>query len=132
VFAYEKDYAAVQELLRTAKPSRQTLNAFLRAAIEKKDRSKVKELLAAGADANYEYGIGYDHKDIKSIVLILAVQSGDAAIVQMLLAAGANPNLKGLLYGSEHGLKFGTALEAAEISKNAEVISLLRKAATYP
>ena len=132
VFAYEKDHAAIQELLRKAKPNRQTLNAFLRAAIAKKDRPRVKELLAAGADANYEYLIGYDHKDIKSTVLILAVKTGDVAIVQMLLAAGANPSLKGLLYGSESGLKFGTALEAAEDSKNAEVISLLRKAAASP
>lgn len=122
----------LQELLRKAKPSRQTLNAFLRAAIAKKDRPKVKELLAAGADANYEYPIGYDHKDIKSTVLILAVKTGDVAIVQMLLATGANPSLKGLLYGSESGLKFGTALEAAEDSKNAEVMSLLRKAAASP
>jgi ankyrin repeat protein len=129
VFAYEKDHAAIQELLRKAKPSRQTLNAFLRVAVTKKDRAKVKELLAAGADANYEYSIGYDHKDIKSTVLILAAKSGDAAVVQMLLTAGANPSLKGLLYGSESGLKFGTALEAAEDSKNAEIISLLRKAA---
>ena len=129
VFAYEKDHAAIQALLRKAKPSRQTLNAFLRAAIAKKDRPKIRELLAAGADANYEYSIGYEHKDIKSTVLILAVKTGDATIVQMLLTAGANPSLKGLLYGSEHGLKFGTALEAAENSKNAEVISLLRKAA---
>src|SRR5205085_12437032 len=48
VFAYENDHADVQELLR-GKPSRQTLNAFLRAAIAKKDPAKVKELLGAGA-----------------------------------------------------------------------------------
>jgi len=134
VFAYENDHPAIQELLKNARPSRQTVNAFLRAAIEKKDRAKVKELLGAGANANYEYPISYEYQDVKSNVLILAAKSGDATIVQMLLAAGANPNLKGLIYGSESGLKFGTALDAAERSKNAEIIGLLRKAggATSP
>jgi len=127
VFAYEKDQAAIQELFRNAKPNRQTLNAFLRAAVEKKDAAKVKELLGKGADPNYEYAIGYEHKDIKRTVLILAAKTGDVAIVQMLLVAGANPNAKGLIYGSEHGLEYGTALEAA---KNADVINLLRKATT--
>ena len=126
VFAYEKDHTAIQPLLKKARPSRQTRNAFLLVAIEKKDRIKVKQLLAAGADPNYEYPIGYDHKTIKSTVLILAAQMEDAAIVQMLLTAGANPNSKGLLHGSEHGLKYGTAFDA---TKNSEVISLLQKAA---
>jgi FOG: Ankyrin repeat len=129
VFAYEKDHAGVQELLKQAKPDRQTLNAFLIPAIEKKDRVKVKELLSKGADANHEYAIGYEHKDIKRTVLILAAKTGDPAIVQMLLAAGANPNTKGLIYGSEHGLEYGTALQAA---KNPEVITLLQKAASSP
>ena len=80
----------------------------------KKDQAKVKELLKAGADANHEYAIGYRHPNIKRTVLILAAQMGDAAIVQMLLAAGANVDAKGLLHGSEHGLEYGTALEAAE------------------
>lgn len=129
VFAYEKDNVAIQELLKKAKPHRQTLNAFLRAAIEKKDSAKVKELLAKGADANYEYAIDYSHKDIKRTVLILAAKVDDPATVQMLLAAGANPNAKGLIYGSEHGLEYGTALEAA---KSPAVITLLQKAATAP
>jgi len=129
VFAYEEDHTAIQPLLKEARPSRQTRNAFLRVAVGKKDGVKVKQLLAAGADPNYEYAIGYDHKTIKSTVLILAAKMDDTAIVQMLLAAGANPNAKGLLYGSEHGLEYGTALEA---TKNAEVISLLQKAATKP
>lgn len=129
VFAYEKNQTAIEELLKKAKPSRQTLNAFLRAAVAKKDSTKVKQLLAAGADPNYEYAIGYDHPTIKSTVLILAVQTDDAAIVQMLLTAGANPNAKGLLHGSEHGLEYGTALEA---TRNAEIISLLQKAVTKP
>ena len=128
VFAYEKDHAAIQELLKNAKPRRPTLNAFLRVAIEKKDSAKVKELLAKGADANYEYAIDYTHKDIKRTVLILAAKKDDAGIVQMLLAAGANPNAKGLIYGSEHGLEYGTALEA---TKNPEVITLLRKATSH-
>ena len=126
ILAYEKDQAAIQELLKSKAKKRQpqpVLNAFLRAAIGKKDQAKVKELLKAGADANHEYAIGYRHPDIKRTVLILAAQMGDAAIVQMLLAAGANVEAKGLLHGSEHGLEYGTALEAA---KNADVINLLQ------
>ena len=129
LFAYEKDLTAIQSLLKRGArpPTRVELNAFLLAAVGKKDKLKVDELLKAGADANYEYSIGYDHKDIKSTVLIAAAQLGDPFIVQMLLAAGADVNAKGLLRGSEHGLEYGTALDAAQESKNAEVISLLRK-----
>ena len=130
ILAYEKDQAAIQELLKSKAKKRQprpVLNAFLRVAIGKKDQAKVKELLKAGADANHEYAIGYRHPDIKRTVLILAAQMGDAAIVQMLLAAGANVDAKGLLHGSEHGLEYGTALEAAESTQNAEVINLLRR-----
>jgi ankyrin repeat protein len=129
VFAYEKDQAAIQELLKKAAPSRQTLNAFLHVAVEKKDAGKVKELLAAGADPNYEYAYGYDHPTIKSTVLILAAKKADPAIVQMLLTAGANTNAEGLVYGSEHGLTYGTALDA---TNNVEVLNLLRKSATKP
>ena len=46
------------------------VNAFLRAAIGRKDEAKVKELLAAGADANHEYAIGYAYKNIKTNVLV--------------------------------------------------------------
>lgn len=126
ILAYEKDLTAIQELLKgqvNRRQPRPVLNAFLRAAIGKKDQAKVKALLKAGADANYEYAIGYDHPNIKRTVLILAAQIGDAAIVQMLLSAGANVDAKGLLHGSEHGLEYGTALDAAE---NVEVINLLR------
>ncbi|HEX3249143.1 MAG TPA: ankyrin repeat domain-containing protein [Pyrinomonadaceae bacterium] len=126
VIAYEKDLKEIQAMLpRTAKalPVR---NAWLRAAIQKKDPAKVRDLLKAGADANYEYAIGYDHRNIKSTVLILAVQTGNAAIVQQLLAAGANPNARGLLQGSEHGLEFGTAREAAQQSGNAAIIELFK------
>ena len=128
VLAYEKDQTATQELLKRKARKRQprpVLNAFLLAAIGKKDQLKVKELLKAGADANYEYAIGYRHRNIKSTALILAAQTGDPRVVQMLLAAGANVEAKGLLSGSEHGLEYGTALEAAESAKNAEVVSLL-------
>lgn len=126
ILAYEKDQTVIQELLKRKANKRQprlVLNAFLRAAVGKKDQAKVKELLKSGADANHEYAIGYRHPNIKQTVLILAAQMGDAAIVQMLLAAGANVEAKGLLHGSEHGLEYGTALEAA---KNADVINLLQ------
>ena len=126
ILAYEKDQPAIQELLKRKANRREpqlVLNAFLRAAVGRKDQAKVKELLKAGADANHEYAIGYDHPNIKRTVLILAAQMGDPAIVQMLLAAGANVEAKGLLHGSEHGLEYGTALEAA---KNVDVINLLQ------
>ncbi|HJS23338.1 MAG TPA: ankyrin repeat domain-containing protein [Pyrinomonadaceae bacterium] len=130
ILAYEKNQTAIQELLNRKAKRRQpqlVLNAFLLAAIGKKDQAKVKELLKAGADANYEYSIGYSHRNIKSNALILAAQMGDSSIVQMLLTAGANVEAKGLLHGSEHGLEYGTALEAAESTQNAEVINLLRR-----
>ena len=126
ILAYEKDQPAIQELLKRKANRREpqlVLNAFLRAAVGRKDQTKVKELLKAGADANHEYAIGYDHPNIKRTVLILAAQMGDPAIVQILLAAGANVEAKGLLHGSEHGLEYGTALEAA---KNVDVINLLQ------
>jgi ankyrin repeat protein len=126
ILAYEKDQPAIQELLKRKANRREpqlVLNAFLRAAVGRKDQAKVKELLKAGADANHEYAIGYDHPNIKRTVLILAAQMGDPAIVQILLAAGANVEAKGLLHGSEHGLEYGTALEAA---KNVDVINLLQ------
>lgn len=124
VFAYENDHPEIQALLKRTRKTHPTLNAFLRAAIKKKDQPKVKELLQAGADSNYEYAISYDHQDIKSTVLILAARTGDAAIVQMLLTAGANPTAKGLLSGSEHGLKYGTALDA---TKDSDILALLRR-----
>ncbi|HKY44235.1 MAG TPA: ankyrin repeat domain-containing protein [Pyrinomonadaceae bacterium] len=128
--AYNSDNAEIGKLLPLPSLKRQppnVLNAFLRAAIEKKDEAKVKELLTAGADPNHEYGISYNHKSIKRTVLILAAGVGHAGIVQLLLDKGANPNAKGLLYGSEHGLEYGTALEAAERSKHVEVAALLKK-----
>jgi ankyrin repeat protein len=125
VLAYEKDQTEIVALLKSAPPSPETVNAFLRVAVHKKDEAKVRELLAGGADANYEYTIGHKHPDIKTRVLIDAVRVGHVGIVQLLLARGADPNATGLIEGSEHGLKFGTALEATE---NAEIISLLRKA----
>ena len=124
VFAYEKDQATIQPLLKVKERRRPVLNAFLRAAIGKKDGAKVRELLKAGADPNYEYAISYDHQKIKSTVLILAAQMGDATIVKQLLAAGANVNAKGLLTGSEHGLEFGTPLDA---TKNPTILNLLRR-----
>jgi hypothetical protein len=88
----------------------------------------VKLLVAAGADPNHEYAIGYTHKTIKGRVLVLAASTGHAGIVQLLLNKGADVNAQGLISGSEHGLKYGTALEAAELSKKPEVVALLRKA----
>lgn len=123
IVAYEEGHVAVQESLKSWRPTQATRNAFLRAAVAQKDSAKVAELLKAGADPNYEYSIGHEHKKIKSTVLILAATVGDATIVEMLLAAGANPSVKGLVEGSEHGLKYGTALDAA---KNEEVTRLLR------
>jgi ankyrin repeat protein len=104
------------------------LNAFLRAAVRRSDEAKVRELLAKGADPNHEYAIGYTHKTIKRTVLVDAASMGQAGIVQLLLDKGADPNAKGLISGSEHGLTYGTALEAAELSKKPEVVALLRKA----
>ena len=54
---------------------------------------------------------------------------GHAGIVQLLLDKGADINAKGLISGSEHGLEYGTALQAAERSKKPEVVALLLKAA---
>lgn len=131
VLAYEKGLSEIEALSRRVDPVEMTpavRNAWLRAAIVKKDEPKVKELLAAGADANHQYAIGYRHPTVKRTVLIDAVKVGHTGIVQLLLARGADPSVKGLLHGSEQGLKFGTALDAAESSKNAEIIALLRNA----
>ncbi len=127
--AYEKGNPEIEKLLPLPSLKRQPvnmLNALLRSAIEKKDGAKVKELLAHGADPNHEYAISYDHKTIKRTVLILAARVGHPGIVQALLDKGANVKAQGLIYGSEHGLKYGTALEAAELSKQAEAAALLR------
>ncbi|HJU91483.1 MAG TPA: ankyrin repeat domain-containing protein [Pyrinomonadaceae bacterium] len=129
--AYESDNTELATLLPATSLKRQppnVLNAFLRAAVGKKDEAKVKESLAAGADPNHEYPISYNHKSIKKTVLILAASMGHPGIVQLLLDKGADPNAKGLIFGSESGLKYGTALDAAEASKHAEVAALLRKA----
>ena len=107
---------------------RDTLNAFLRAAVGRADEAKVRELLDDGADPNHDYPIAYTHKTVKRRLLVDAASIGHAGIVQLLLAKGADPNVKGFIAGSEHGLKFGTALEAAEFSKKPDVIALLRKA----
>ena len=131
VLAYVKGLSEIEALSRSALPVELTpavRNAWLRAAVRKKDELKVKELLAAGADANHRYAIGYRHPNVKTTVLIDAVKLGHAGIVQLLLARGADPSVEGLLYGSEHGLKYGTALEAAESSPNPEILALLRKA----
>ena len=130
ILAYEKDNAELAELLppKLKRPSRAVLNAFLRAAVGKNDEAKVKSLLAAGADPNHEFAIDYAHKSIKRTVLILAARMGHPGIVQLLLDKGANVNAKGLIFGSEHGLEYGTALQAAESWKHPEVAALLRKA----
>lgn len=131
ILAYEKDLIEIAALARgphTVDLTPAVKNAWLRAAVGKKDELKVKELLALGADANYKYAIGYRHPTIKTTVLIDAVKVGHAGIVHLLLAHGADPTMQGLLYGSEHGLKYGTPLDAAEASKNADVVALVRKA----
>ena len=131
ILIYASDKPEISALLPAPKVKRQPLNvrnAFLHAAIGKKDEARVRELLAAGADPNHEYAIGYEHKSIKCTVLILAASMGHPGIVQLLLDKGANVNAKGLIAGSEHGLEMGTALEAAEASKHAEVAALLKKA----
>src|SRR5688500_10577644 len=131
VLAYEKGLSEIEALSRSVDPTKITAadqNAWLRAAIAKKDELKVKKLLETGADANYKYAIGYRHPTVKRTVLIDAVKVGHLGIVQLLLARGADPSVEGLLHGSEHGLKYGTALDAAESSKNAEILALLRNA----
>jgi ankyrin repeat protein len=131
ILAYEKDNAEMAALLppKFRRQSQNVLNAFLRAAVSKKDEAKVKELLAAGADPNHEFAIDYAHKSIKRTVLILAARMGHLGIVELLLKKGANVNAKGLIFGSEHGLEYGTALDAAVSWKHPEVAALLRKAA---
>ena len=59
-------------------------------------------------------------------MLVLAAGLGHLGIVQLLLSKGADVNAKGLISGSEHGLNYGTALEAAEQAKKPEVVALLR------
>jgi ankyrin repeat protein len=130
--AYASGRSELEQLLpapqRFKHQPAKVLNAFLRAAIGRKDETKVKELLDAGADPNHEYAIGYMHKSVKERVLVVAAGLGHTGIVQLLLDKGADINAQGLISGSEHGLKYGTALEAAELSKKPEVVALLRKA----
>lgn len=131
ILAYEKDLTEIEALSRGVRAGELTpavRNAWLRAAVAKKDEMKVRAMLTAGADANYQYAIGYRHPKIKTTVLIDAVKVGHAGIVQLLLVWGADPSVEGLLAGSEHGLKYGTAIDAAESSQNAEIIGLLRNA----
>ena len=131
VLAYKKGLREIEALSRSPYPAEMSpaqRNVWLRAAVAKKDEIRVRELLAGGANANYQYAIGYRYPDIKTTVLIDAVKVGHAGIVQMLLTSGADPSVEGLLYGSEHGLKYGTAIDAAESSQNAEIKALLRSA----
>ena len=131
ILAYGSANPTLEQLLPAPKlkgQPRNVINAFLCVAIGRKDEAKVKELLNAGADPNHEYAMGYMHKTIKGRVLVLAASLGHAGIVQLLLDKGADVNAQGLISGSEHGLKYGTALEAAESAKNTEVVGLLRKA----
>ena len=129
VLAYANGSAEIEKLLSTDAVQNKTpavLNAFLVAAISKKDAAKVKELLDQGAAPNYLYPIGLDHQGITNTVLMEAAKVGDAAIVQMLVDKGADVNEKGLISGSEHGVVYGTPLEAA---KDPQVIEILKKAA---
>ncbi|HKV36740.1 MAG TPA: ankyrin repeat domain-containing protein [Pyrinomonadaceae bacterium] len=127
--AYASGNAAIEQLLPVPTFKDQpvnVLNAFLRAAIGRKDETSVRELLTVGADPNHEYAIGYAHKTIKNRVLVVAASLGHPGIVQLLLNKGADVNAKGLISGSEHGLNYGTALEAAERANKPEVVALLR------
>ena len=133
VLAYRLGHAELVKLLEGAapqKPPARVRNAFLRAAVERQDAGKVKELLEAGADPNYAFAVGYRQKNIRDTVLVLAAGREHAAIVQMLLDKGADVNAQGLVYGSESGIKLGTALDAAEFHKHPDVIALLRRAAS--
>ena len=128
ILAYSAENAEIEKLFAPVSLKRlpsNVLNAFLRAAIARKDQAKVKELLERDADPNYEHAIDYSHPTVKRTMLILAASVGHAGIVQMLLDKGANVNAKGLLNGSESGLTYGTALDAAQ---NPEVVAILKKA----
>jgi ankyrin repeat protein/Tfp pilus assembly protein PilF len=128
--AYYNGNAEIEKLLTTAAAPQKTpgaLNAFLVAAIRKKDAAKVKKLLDQGADPNYRYPIGLNRPGITSSVLIMAARGGDAAIVQMLVDKGADVNAEGLISWRERGLEQGTPLEVAT---NPQVIEILKKAAT--
>jgi ankyrin repeat protein len=129
VLAYENGNTEIEELLITDAVHKKTpaeLNAFLVAAISKKDAAKVKELLDQGADPNYQQPIGLNYLDITRTVLMKAAIAGDATIVQMLVDKGADPGAKSLVSGSEHGLVYGTPLAGA---KDPQVIEILKKAA---
>ncbi len=130
--AYASGKPDLEQLLPAPKTFKRqpanVLNAFLRAAVGRNDEPRVKQLLDAGADPNHEYAIGYMHKTIKQRVLVVAAGLGQTSIVQLLLDKGADVNAQGLISGSEHGLQYGTALEAAKLAKKPDVVALLRKA----
>ena len=131
ILAYKSGNADIEKLLPVSSLKRQppnVLNAFLRAAVHRKDEAKVKELLANGADPNHEYAVDYEHKSMKRTVLILAASVGHPGIVQMLLNKGANVNATGVIFANEHARKGGTALDAAELAGHPEVVALLKKA----
>lgn len=129
LLAYKNGNTEIEKLLTTAAAPQKTpgsLNAFLVAAIAKKDPAKVKELLKQGADPNYRYPLSLEHQKVTSTVLVLAAKVGDAAIVQMLLDKGADVNAEGSISGGERRLVYGTPLEAA---RDPQVIEILKKAA---
>jgi ankyrin repeat protein len=65
-----------------------------RDAIEMRDVDRVRELIDAGADVNAR---GHDPEG--ETPLMLAVATGDPAVVQLLIDAGANVNCAGTLSG---------------------------------
>lgn len=83
----------------------------------------VKLLLARSADPNRSDLFG-------DTAVVLAYGKGNIEIEKLLprvsFKGQANVNARGLISGSESGLKFGTALEAAQSANHDQVVTLLK------